>query len=85
MSTTDTAAARRDRNSAGARALTSRRYACGLSVPKLARLVGVAERTVYAWEQGWARPLPHHYAKLLDVLGLEEGALWLDEDLEVTP
>lgn len=83
MSTTDTAAARRDRNLPGARALTARRYACGLSVPKLARLVGVADRTVYAWEEGGARPRPHHYARLIDVLGLEEGALWLDEDLEV--
>lgn len=84
MSTTDTTAdRRRTRNMAGARALTARRYSCGLTVVQLAERLGVAERTVYAWEQGHARPVPATYARLLDVLGLEEGALWLDPELEV--
>jgi DNA-binding transcriptional regulator YiaG len=83
MSTTDTATRRRTRNLPGARALTARRYSCGLSVPELATRVGVATRTAYAWEQGWARPRPRTYALLLDALGLDEGALWWDEDLEV--
>jgi transcriptional regulator with XRE-family HTH domain len=82
MSTTDTTAdARRRRNARGAAALTRIRYERGLKVAEVAERLEVAERTVYAWEQGNARPEPATYARLLALLDTDER-LWHD-DLEV--
>jgi transcriptional regulator with XRE-family HTH domain len=85
MSTTDTTAdARRQRNARGAATLRRIRYARGMSVAELADALDVAERTVYAWEQGNARPEPTSYAGLRAVLDIaDDEHLWFTDDLEV--
>lgn len=84
MSSTLESAARRRRNAKAAAALRSRRYACGLRVVDLAAALDVSASAVYQWERGGARPTPETYARLLKVLRLPEGSLWLaDDDTEV--
>ena len=80
MSTTVTTAdARRERNAPAAARLRRIRYGRGLTVAQVADALGVAERTVYAWEQGNARPEPATYAALRRLLGTPDP-LWFTEE-----
>lgn len=51
------------------------RAARRLSLDKLAELLGVSKPTVWAWEQGRARPAQERIAKLAEALGVEEADL----------
>ncbi|WP_017585511.1 helix-turn-helix transcriptional regulator [Nocardiopsis ganjiahuensis] len=80
MSTTVTTAdARRERNAPAAARLRRIRYDRGLTVAQVAAELDVAERTVYAWEQGHARPEPATYSRLRTLLDTEDG-LWFGEE-----
>jgi transcriptional regulator with XRE-family HTH domain len=51
------------------------RTARGMSLDRLAGLLGVSKPTVWAWEQGRSRPAPERIGKLSKVLGVEASDL----------
>jgi transcriptional regulator with XRE-family HTH domain len=51
------------------------RAAKGMSLDRLANLLGVSKPTVWAWEQGRARPAPERIGKLAKVLEVEQSDL----------
>lgn len=54
----------------------------GLTLEALAQLVGVSKPTVWAWEQGKARPTPDRLAALAATLGVVEESLLTGRDAE---
>jgi transcriptional regulator with XRE-family HTH domain len=60
-----------------ARNLTRARKAKGLSVKRLAELVGVSDRQGWRWEAGESVPAPENADKLAEILGVP---VW-----EITP
>lgn len=63
-------AERRPQGALGAR-LQRLRHDRGMTLSELARRLGVSKPTVWAWEQGKARPVPGRFAPLAEALGVE--------------
>ncbi|MDD3799204.1 MAG: helix-turn-helix transcriptional regulator [Novosphingobium sp.] len=56
------------------------RKARGLTLAQLADALGVSKPTVWAWEQGRARPVDHRIEGLAEVLGVERAELLAGQD-----
>ncbi|GEN98744.1 hypothetical protein NSE01_05770 [Novosphingobium sediminis] len=54
----------------------------GLTLEALAGLVNVSKPTVWAWEQGKARPTPERIAALAKLLGVDENELRTGRDTD---
>jgi len=76
----EAAAAPQTNESFGARLQRLRRQQ-GLSMDRLASILGVSKPTVWAWEQGKARPLAGRIEKLAEALGVSAGDLNTGEDI----
>jgi len=51
------------------------RKAKGMTLDAVAKELGVSKPTVWAWEQGRARPSPERYARIAELFGLGESRL----------
>jgi transcriptional regulator with XRE-family HTH domain len=72
-------AERRPQGALGAR-LQRLRHDRGLTLSELARRLGVSKPTVWAWEQGKARPVPGRFAPIAEALGVEVSELQGGDD-----
>lgn len=52
----------------------------GMTLDAVAQALGVSKPTVWAWEQGRARPSPERFAKIAELFGLGESRLTMGRD-----
>lgn len=58
------------------------RKAKGMTLDAVARELGVSKPTVWAWEQGRARPSPERFASIAELFGLGETRLATGRDVD---
>ncbi len=58
------------------------RKAKGMTLEAVARQLGVSKPTVWAWEQGRARPSPERFARIAELFGLGETRLAPGRDVD---
>lgn len=56
------------------------RKAKGMTLAEVADALGVSKPTVWAWEQGRARPSPERFARIAELFGLAESGLATGRD-----
>ncbi|MFM5917758.1 MAG: helix-turn-helix domain-containing protein [Novosphingobium sp.] len=54
----------------------------GMTLEAVARELGVSKPTVWAWEQGRARPSPERFARIAELFGLGESRLATGRDVD---
>ena len=54
----------------------------GMTLEAVARELGVSKPTVWAWEQGRARPSPERFARIAELFGLGESRLASGRDVD---
>lgn len=58
------------------------RKAKGMTLDAVAKELGVSKPTVWAWEQGRARPSPERFARIAELFGLAETRLATGRDVD---
>ena len=58
------------------------RKAKGMTLEAVAKALGVSKPTVWAWEQGRARPSPERFARIAELFGLGETRLATGRDVD---
>ncbi len=58
------------------------RKAKGMTLDAVAKELGVSKPTVWAWEQGRARPSPERFARIAELFGLGETRLATGRDVD---